>query len=114
MGSQTPGTPGSGVRMRVTSLAGVAVILGFTAFVDSEFAPVSYIPHELVEYFHPWIKEEELILPGVVERRKRALEDDVTDDEGGIIANNPEYEDVYTVSRKRSDPETGIEKEELC
>ena len=27
-------------------------VVGFTAFVDSEFAPVSYIPHELVEYFH--------------------------------------------------------------
>lgn len=98
--------------MRVTSWTGVTLLLGFTAFVDSEFAPVSYIPHELVEYFHPWVREEELILPGVVERRKRALEDDVTDTEGDTI--NPEYENDYTVSRKKSDPETGEESKELC
>ena len=66
------------------------------------------------EYLQPWIREEDLILPGVVERRKRALEDDVMDSEGDTTTNYAEYEDVYTVSRKKSDPETGIETDELC
>ena len=49
-----------------------------------------------------------------MERRKRALEDDNTGNANENLSPEPEYEDVFTVSRKKSDPKTGMETEELC
>ena len=63
----------------------------------------------------PWVGEEAAVLPGVVERRRRALEEEeagVEDAEVGLAA--AEYEDVYKISRQRSDPKSGMVTEELC
>ena len=55
----------------------------------------------------PWVREEETILPGVTERRRRSLEE---------IADQPgtDYENVYKVSRHVTEPVSGIKSEELC
>ena len=64
----------------------------------------------------PWVGEEAAVLPGVVERRRRALEEEeepgAEDTELGLAA--AEYEDVYKISRQRSDPKSGMVTEELC
>ena len=63
----------------------------------------------------PWVGEEAAVLPGVVERRRRALEEEepgAEDAELGLAA--AEYEDVYKISRQRSDPKSGMVMEELC
>ena len=63
----------------------------------------------------PWVGEEAAVLPGVVERRRRALEEEepgAEDVELGLAA--AEYEDVYKISRQRSDPKSGMVTEELC
>ena len=68
-----------------------------------------------VLYLQPWVGEEAAVLPGVVERRRRALEEEepgAEDAELGLAA--AEYEDVYKISRQRSDPKSGMVTEELC
>ena len=104
---------------------------GLTVIVNSEFAPVSYIPQDILEYFHvslksklvkalklillqPWVKEESLVLPGTVERTRRSLDDQEPGVKDDAVLDGPEYNDVYKISRQKSDPETGILEEELC
>ena len=55
----------------------------------------------------PWVREEETILPGVTERRRRSLEE--VEEMAG-----PEYENVYKVSRHVTEPVSGLKSEELC
>jgi len=90
-------------------LGAIVVTVLTSSYVSSELAPISFIPRELVEIFHPWVREEKTILPGVVERKRREL----TEDE---IPNptQSEYEDVFKISRHILDPESGINSEEVC
>jgi len=98
--------------MGSTARLGALLLLGFAlSDVSSELAPISFIPQELIEIFHPWVKEEQTILPGVVERRRRELPED---EEVEDAADNSEYEDVFKISRHKLDPVSGIRSEEIC
>ena len=62
----------------------------------------------------PWVGEEAAVLPGVVERRRRALEEEAGAEDAEVGLAAAEYEDVYKISRQRSDPKSGMVTEELC
>ena len=62
----------------------------------------------------PWVGEEAAVLPGVVERRRRALEEGAGAEDAEVGLAAAEYEDVYKISRQRSDPKSGMVTEELC
>jgi len=92
-------------------LGAIALTVLPPSYVSSELAPLSFIPQELIEIFHPWVKDEKTILPGVVERKRREL----TEDEEGVeIPPDSEYEDVFKISRNTLDPESGFKSEEVC
>lgn len=92
-------------------LGALALSVFTTSYVHSELAPLSFIPQELVEIFHPWVRDEKTILPGVVERKKRELPEG---EDYAPIPTDSEYEDVYKISRHILDPESGIRSEEVC
>ena len=62
----------------------------------------------------PWVHDEDLIIPGSVERQRRALEDDDTEAGAGDDLVGPEYDDVFKISRQKTNHETGLLSEELC
>ena len=51
-------------------------------------------------------------MPGRVDRQRRSLDDEESVSEP--LDEGPEYEDVYKISRQKTDPESGMMSEELC
>merc|ERR1712212_719821 len=125
MGSHEAGKEGRRREERMGAYIHLLILLAGMAAVSASglLSSSSLIPQDLLHYFHPQISEELRVWPGVVERRRREVEDPDKvfgqDDEVVAQVLNAKEQEVdaevntFKISKKLID-DAGAVQEEMC
>merc|ERR1711892_1270665 len=115
MGSQDQRQPGGiedmGARKNKTALLLLAGFLMLGVVESMELAPLSFIPQDIIEFFHPLSAGEGRVLPGAVDSRARR---ELSDSQAAFMESALEEQPTYRISKTITEEESGEVREENC